>query len=158
MKKYYKVIFIGSMRQGSLFAQTFGVRGLVDLPDGRRFYAQTTTAYDMDRKCEIASPVPLIHFCDNALDALLWRDIVFEQERYVFEVRPIGDVVKSVCNDKNGLYQCGAPGIELVKVIKEGELEQLAQREIADNPDAAIARYSRPCIRSRIHDLIQYGR
>ena len=153
MTMFYKVIYIGNMESHSFFCDTFGVRGLADLTRGRMFHADASRVQSQMPEYVIQSPVPLIHFCDNALDTLLWCKL-FGHVRYVFKIKPIGDVQRAVCNDNIGLYQCGAPGIELKRRISEEKLIKLARREVSRDIDAAVARYAAPSLQNYIRRLL----
>lgn len=157
MNRFYKVIFIGDMHSDSLFALTFGIHGLTDLKPGRKFMAtHKYTSVDIE-KYAIPSPVPLIHFCDNAVDTLLWRQI-FGHVRYVFEIQPIGPITYDICKDHNRLQQCGAPGIELKQLVTENGLINLAKAEMAVNPDRIINQYENPLIRQWLWRLYHGAR
>ena len=156
MGTYYKIIYLGHPFAKSFFADAFHINGLSDLWVGRHFCAApeyTQTLPDF----AIHAPYPVLHFSDNALDALFWRQL-FGHVRYVFEIKPIGQIYRECCRDSNGLYQCGAREIELVKLITEDGLIDLARDEISENTDDAISRYPVPYIQNYIRRLLRGGR
>ncbi len=156
MDTFYKIIYIGDAQNTSFFVDQFHIRGLSDLWTGRCFEA-TNICMSGSQECMIQAPYPVIHFCDNALDALLWRGL-FGHVRYVFEIEPIGQVFREKCNDQNGLYQCGARGIKLQKLITEDGLIKLAQAHVYKDPKASIDRYTNVAIKDYIYKLCRGGR
>lgn len=150
-KRFFKLIAV----QNSHFAETFGISEIEEINPGRRFiakgkpyewcqwYSKSGNAYP---RVSLQSPMPLIHFSDNAIDLLMWyykgMGVTSPyQEVYFFEIKPLSPVYKQRCNDKNELYQCGAQHIEVVQPLTMGDILRVADQEIQNNIDEIINRY-----------------
>lgn len=150
-KRFFKLIPV----QHSRFATTYNIRDVDDIYPGRRFVSRGKL-YDWcaifdnsgyrQRGLSIHYAVPLIHFCDNAIDLLMWYYVSMKQslpysEVYFFEIKPLAPVHKERCIDKDGLYQCGAHTIEIVKQLSFGDILRIADQEIDKKRDKIIKRY-----------------
>ncbi len=148
---FFKMITI----QGSHFAKVYNISEIDDIYPGRRFVSRGKPFEWCQNYSDsgiptpgitLQNPVPMIHFCDNAIDLLMWYRIGMKsispwQEVYFFEILPLSPVHKQTCNDKNKLYQCGAWHIEIIRQITIGEIFRIASQEIKDNIDEIINRY-----------------
>ena len=146
MAKYYKLI--------SLWPAGFGGRCKVsdwdELLPGHLFTCpgrdyKWCISEDLEPGVGILSEIPVFHFCDNALDTVLWHKYLSTRTPEFFtapyEIRPRTKVYKERSRDDVGLYQCGSYAIEIVRPITMGKLERRAIAEFESDPSAAIFRY-----------------
>ena len=141
--------------QNSRFVRTYKIADINDVYPGQRFVSRGKL-YEWCQKYSksgaaqpglaLQTQVPMIHFCDNAIDLLMWyyvgiQDALPYQEIYFFEIKPLSPVHKQRCNDKNKLYQCGAWHIEITQPLTMGDILRLADQEIQNNIDEIINRY-----------------
>jgi len=89
----------------------------------------------------IRATAPMIHFCDNAFDTMLWHSYAFADSSPIYEIKPLGQVIKQQCDDDCRLYQCGSHKIEIVHQIDKHEMFERAVSEFLQNPKAKIAMY-----------------
>ena len=149
-KHFFKMI----ITQGSRFADAYNIMHVEDILPDQVFRAQGKpfewcVRFDASGQVCPGVPVfsqePVIHFCDNAIDLLMWYykgwDGPVYNETYFFEVEPIGAIYKNQCNDKNHFWQCGANKIKIVRQVSFGELLRVASDEIKQNLDEIINRY-----------------
>lgn len=151
MTKYYKIIFLPD----SMFARQYGLSEEYDIMPGQRFTAhgkkyewccKTDKKGFVEDKVSICTADPVIHFCDNAIDALLWADLLNrtnadEKYGYFYEVQPLGHIYKQQCNDNDGYFQCGAHRIEILRRVSNKEMLRLGAQEIDENASGIIQRY-----------------
>lgn len=150
-KRFFKMIAV----QNSHFAHTYNISDINDIYPGQRFVSrgkrfEWCQSYSKSGAARpgvtLQTRAPMIHFCDNAIDLLMWYYIGMGitspyQEIYFFEIKPLSPVHKQRCNDKNKLYQCGAWHIEITQPLTMGDILRLADQEIQNNIDEIINRY-----------------
>lgn len=115
MHKYYKII-----TDNSHFADEYGVADVSAIQSGAKFTANAP----FDKTVCIKSDVPVIHFSETAFETLLWYEILTKptDKIAIYEITPVGKIVKQKCDDFRGLTQCGAPTIQIDKQISLEEL------------------------------------
>lgn len=150
-KRFFKMIPV----QNSRFVRTYNIADINDVYPGQRFVSrgkpyEWCQIYSKSGAAQpglaLQTQVPMIHFCDNAIDLLMWyyvgiQDALPYQEIYFFEIKPLSPVHKQRCNDKNKLYQCGAWHIEITQPLTMADILRLADQEIQNNIDEIINRY-----------------
>ena len=141
--------------QNSHFASMYNISEIEELYHGRRFVSrgkrfEWCQKYSKSGRASagltLQTDIPMIHFCDNAIDLLMWyykgmSPVSPYQEIYFFEIKPLSPVHKQRCNDKNKLYQCGAWHIEIVQPLTMGDILRAADLEIQQNMEEIINRY-----------------
>lgn len=122
MAKYYKII-----TDNSHFADEYNIADVTAVPFGARFTANRPFDTDV---C-IKSTVPVIHFSETAFETLIWYEILTKptDKIAIYEVMPLGRVIKQQCSDFRNLNQCGAQSIQIGKQVS---LEYLVRRAKQD--------------------------
>ncbi len=115
MPKYYKII-----TDNSHFAGEYNIADVSALPFG----AQFTANRPFDTEVCIKSDVPVIHFSETAFETLLWYEILTKptDKIAIYEVTPVGKIVRQQCDDFRGLTQCGAPTIQIGRRVSLEDL------------------------------------
>ena len=148
---FYKMILM----QSSFFVRAYGIAEPEELCPGRVFRAHgrpmewclgTDNNGDTVPRVCMFNRQPLIHFCDNMIDMLMWYwvgmdDCPSYREVYFYEVIPSVPYYKKQCTDDNALYQCGARAIRIKRQLSTGDVMRIALKEINKNPDEIINRY-----------------
>lgn len=119
----------------------FGITKWAEYTPGRRFVAkQVGTNFDA---FAVRAPEPIFHFCDNAVDILMWYWEVFDfgLDVHFVEIKPVGTVYKNRANDETALWQCGVNKFEFVRHTTIKEVAQDACREIDAKRSEIISRY-----------------
>ena len=118
MAKYYKII-----TDNSHFAGEYNIADVTAVPLGARFTAHRP----LDTDVCIKSDVPVIHFSETAFETLIWYEILTKptDKIAIYEVIPLGRVIKQECPDFKKLNQCGAQSIQIGKQVS---LEDLVRR------------------------------
>lgn len=150
-KRFFKLV----MMQSSFFVGDYGIDCPEDIYPQQVFAAKGTPrkwctwedehGFINPRVC-LWNEKPLIHFCDNAIDMLMWYwvgmdDMPSYQEVYFYEIIPCVPYYKGRCIDNNDLFQCGATHIRIKKQLSTGDVMRIALSEIDKNPDEIINRY-----------------
>ncbi len=135
--KYYKIV-----HPASPFCYiTSRCYSAKNIPYGSIFYAQNTDADGY----YIKSDKPVLHFCDNAFDTMLWHSIFPipgpEYEPYFYEITPLDDIIKERCLDEYSFFQCGAYKIEFLHQIPKSEMFARALAEFNANRPEKIKMY-----------------
>lgn len=161
MVRYFKLIPMKYSR----FVKTYNIGDVEEIWPGRRFVSRGMP-YDWcaifdnsgyrNPGVTIQSVVPMIHFCDNVIDLLLWYFVSLKSclpytEVYFFEVKPLSKVYKQQCNDKDGLWQCGAHTIEIVQQLDFGDVLRLANQDIDNKIPTIIKQYPQHNILKLVH-------
>ena len=122
MTKYYKII-----TDNSHFAGEYNIPDVTAVPIGAKFTANAPS----DKSVCIKSDVPVIHFSETAFETLLWYEILTKptDKIAIYEITPIGRVIRQQCDDFRGLTQCGAPTIQIVNHVS---LEDLGRQVNTD--------------------------
>ena len=150
-KRFFKMVAL----QNSRFVKDFDISEIDEIYPGRQFTAKGkpyewcqwySKSGNPNPKVSLQTNVPMIHFSDNTIDLLMWYYVGMRfsspyQEVYFFEIKPMSQVHKQRCNDKNNLYQCGAQRIEIVQQVTMGDIFRIANQEIQNNTDEIINRY-----------------
>lgn len=150
-KRFFKLV----MMNYSYFTDTYNITSPEDLYPTRRFYARGRRfdwCSHTDADGFLAPDVcvwnahPLIHFCDNAIDMLMWYWVGMDDypsfsEVYFYEIVPSLPYYKERCNDKNQFFQCGARAIQVIRQLSTGDVMRIAAREIESDMDEIIHRY-----------------
>lgn len=151
MTKSYKMMWRDPFIIDGLSA-AFNITDFKEYTPGRQFVAKFKDTYE---RFGVLASVPVFHFCDNALDILMWywevMDFFEDTEKTIhfFEIKPHGKVYKNRVPDETRLWQCGCNKIEIVKETTLAQVAQDACKEIAQNPTEIIARYPH-------YDMIAY--
>lgn len=118
MSRYYKII-----TDNSHFADEYNIADVTAVPFGARFTANKPFDTDV---C-IKSTVPVIHFAETAFETLIWYEILTRptDKIAIYEITPLGRVVKQECPDFKKLTQCGAQTIQFGNRVS---LEELIHR------------------------------
>mgnify|MGYP003307134257 CR=1 FL=1 len=149
--RFFKLI----MMQDSFFADTYNIDSPDDIYPGQCFFAkgkqfEWCTHTDSIGFCHpkvcLWNEWPLIHFCDNAIDLLMWYKIGLHDENwfreiYFYEITPSLPYYKERCKDKNRLFQCGARGIKIIRHLTMDDVLRIAKKEINNNIEEIINRY-----------------
>ncbi len=150
-RRFFKLI----MMQKSYFADTYDIHSPYDINPGQCFFAKgkrfdwcqyiDDNGFSHPKVC-VWNEQPQIHFCDNAIDLLMWYIVGLGEanwfnEVYFYEIIPMLPYCKQRCNDKNNLFQCGAPGIKIVRQLTIGDVFRIANKEIKKNIKEIINRY-----------------
>ena len=129
MAKYYKII-----TNNSHFADEYNIQDVTSIAPGTEFKAHTSH----DPTDWITPGIPLIRFAETAFMTLLWYELLTKQtdEIAIYEVTPLGRVIKQKSPDKWGLMQCGAQSIQIGKQISLETLishikQEFKQRKLA---------------------------
>jgi len=131
MKHYYKIIWPVTQKI---------------TPDTAPVIGQQIIASSGWTPCGIVAPEPVFHFCDNAIDCLMWYwefNGAFDCNgpTLFYEVKPNSSVYKSRCPDETQLYQCGANRITYVRRLTLPQIYFRAQLEVKRNRKEIITRY-----------------
>jgi len=92
--------------------------------------------------CGIVAPEPVFHFCDNAIDSLMWYwEFDYGDKMVFYEIKPNSCIYKSRCPDETQLYQCGANRITYIRRLTLPQMYLRALIEANKNRSEIIARY-----------------
>ncbi len=122
MKKYYKII-----TDHSHFADEYKINDVTAIPSGTHFRANVP----YDTEVTINASAPVIHFSESAFDTLMWQKILTRDKDIVaiYEIKPIGPVIKHICPDEFKLKQCGANEIQIGARVSADVLFERAKEE-----------------------------
>ena len=146
-KPYYSKSYKMTWRDDGLvdgLSSAFNIQDNKEYTPGRQFTAQYI---NRGSGFGVQAPVPIFHFCDNAVDTLMWYWEVFDFMDYdapvihFFEIKPLAPVFKNQAPDETMLWQCGTNKLE---IVRETSLQQVAKdacAEIEQNKSEIIARY-----------------
>lgn len=118
MTYYYKVI-----SENSHFKQEYNIDDIFAIPFGTVFYAHPQKT---ESSLPIKTDFPVLHFSDNAGDAVYWHIVLLGEmgdvplsNAVIYEITPIGPIIKEKISDHpdNHHSQCGAPAIRIEKQI-----------------------------------------
>lgn len=150
--KSYKMVWPAySLRDK--FSASFNIKNAAEYTPGRQFVAKPIG--DCFTGFCVHSKEAVLHFCDNAVDTLMWYWEVFDFIDYetpqitFLEIKPIGTVYRNQVPDETELWQCGVNKIEIVRHTDIKQVAQDACKEIEQNKDEIIARYP-------IHNMRRY--
>lgn len=146
MQKYYKII-----TERSYFRKIFTTDESLAVPYGTKVIASPYFIEDYEQKglkngrFYIQSDIPMLHFCDNAFDTMLWHSVLTHQndniQPVIYKIKPLTNVVKQRCADDIKLYQCGANIIEFMSPVLTDDMYELALAEFYENHQAKIDMY-----------------
>lgn len=122
MPKYYKII-----TNNSHFADEYGISDVAAIANGTEFKAHTS-----HRPTDWITPgIPMIRFAEGAFTTLMWYELLTKQtdEIAIYEVTPLGRVIKQKSPDKYGLMQCGCQSIKIGKQVSLEELVRQVKRD-----------------------------
>ena len=131
-----------------------GVTGGFDIKDfkeytpGRQFVAKGS--HEPHGPFGIRTNVPVFHFCNNAVDTLMWYWEVFDFMDWdkptpaiqFFEIKPLDKIYRSRVNDETMLWQCGTNKFEIVRHTNLKNVAEDACKEILHDTAEIICRYS----------------
>ena len=129
--KYYKIVTPYSFFTD--FYKNTVTQDVFNIPNGTILTApETPLQTPDDPKCLINTSC--FHFARGAFDTMLWhtRLIHHKLASQIYEIRPLGPVIKQRCADSIGIYQYGATQIKF-----------LNKQNIDDMYDHAIREYHR---------------
>ena len=141
--KSYKMMFKDKY-ESDCMTYGFNIKDMSEYAPGRQFVAKNKFNHS---RFGVDAPVPVFHFCDNAIDTLLWYWEVFDfmDEEYpvvnFFEIKPLAKVYKNRSPDELMLYQCGTNKIEIVRHTSLTEVATDAMREIENGFINIILKY-----------------
>lgn len=149
MQTYYKII-----TRYSYFSKIYPVDDSLYIPCGTKVIASSPFVDDYKAKgienghYYIESEKPMIHFCDNAFDTVLWYSALSNiisatmlMTAAFYEIKPLTEIIKQRCNDDVKLYQCGANMIEFLSQVPMDTLYERALAEFHKNHQAKIDMY-----------------
>lgn len=147
MSTYYKVV-----SQSTYLKRIYDADDVFNIPTGTKITASAPFLefYDKDRKNgRFYIDRPVVHFCDNAFDTMLWYNIFYkisiakhhDTMPVVYKIIPISDVIKERCHDNHQFYQCGAHIIEFKEKVALDTMFKLALVEFLDNPEEKTSMY-----------------
>lgn len=131
---FYKIIV-----KNYPFEKVYRIKDINNIPSGKIFEARIPF-----REGAYISDTPVIHFCDNAFDTMLWHNILiadWESEPVFYEINPLTRIIKQKCDDNIGLFQCGASCIQFIKRISVDNMYEKALAEYNKNPQDKITMY-----------------
>jgi len=114
MKTYYKTV-----TQRSFLKRIYHFDDCGKIPCDTILQAQMFFFDDNKQRVKIQSKFPVMHFTDNALDGLLWFLRLTDHqvwEATIYVVQPLTPIVKQICRDSAGFYQCGA---EIIRIDRQ---------------------------------------
>ena len=144
---YYSKSYKMTWRDGNIIdglTSAFNIQDKKEYTPGRQFTAKHT---GRNTGFGVRAPVPIFHFCDNAVDTLMWYWLVFDFLDFdaptinFFEVKPLSDVYKNRAPDETCLWQCGTNKLEIVCQTSLAQVARDAMLEIQENKAEIIARY-----------------
>jgi hypothetical protein len=149
MQKHYKII-----TRYSYFSKIYTVDDSLYIPFGTKVIASSPFVDDYETRgienghYYIEAEEPVIHFCDNAFDTMLWHNTLSNlisktllMESAIYEIKPLTKVIKQRCNDDVQLYQCGANMIEFLARVPADTMYERALSEFHQNHHAKIDMY-----------------
>ena len=145
--KSYKMMWLS--KQGIIDGTTngFKIKSMSEYFPGRQFVAKSDPDRPTLNRFGVIANEPVFHFCDNAVDTLMWYWEVFsfldDQEPTInfFEIKPLSRFFKNRAPDETMLFQCGTNSFEIVKQTNIQCVAQDACKEIENNPQRIIDRY-----------------
>ncbi|MBQ8686336.1 MAG: hypothetical protein IJ517_01080 [Alphaproteobacteria bacterium] len=145
--KSYKMMWLTKMGLGDQTTTGFNIKSMSEYFPGRQFVAKGNPARPTSNRFGVIANEPVFHFCDNAVDTLMWYWEVFsffDDEGPIinfFEIKPLAKVFKNRAPDETMLYQCGTNSFEIVKRTNIQCVAQDACKEIENNHQKIIDRY-----------------
>lgn len=146
MQTYYKII-----TQRSYFRKIYETDDSLHVPYGAKVIASPYFIQDYAQKgikdghFYIQSDIPMIHFCDNAFDTMLWYSALTHKielvQPIIYKIKPLTSVIKQRCADDAQLYQCGANAVEFLSPVSTDDMYELALSEFHKNHSAKIDMY-----------------
>ncbi len=151
--KSYKMVWpeAGPLKDGLSWSCNFDK--MSQFYPGQVFLAKR--AENHSNRFGVLAQKPVFHFCDNAVDTLLWFWEVFDcldDDKPVvnfLEIKPMGRIYKNQAPDETQLWQCG---VNQFKVMRKVDIKRVAQdacKEIEHSYQEIIARYPH-------YDMIEY--
>ena len=143
LTKSYKMVWPSASTPDGL-SHAFNIKDLKEYTPGRQFVAESKYNFN---HFGIQAPTPVFHYCDNAVDTLMWYWEVFnffddlEPTIHFFEIQPHGKIYKNRAPDETMLWQCGCNKIEIIKEISMQQLMTDAYKEIQQKQEEIITRY-----------------
>ncbi len=141
--KSYKMMWDdGKLKDGLTLG--FKIKNMNEYTPGRQF---TATGSAAPMRFGVIAPNAIFHFCDNAVDTLMWYWLVFDFLDFdaptvnFFEVKPLDSVYKNRAPDETYLWQCGTNKLEIVCKTSLAQVARDAMMEIQQNRAEIIARY-----------------
>ncbi len=133
-QKYYKIVAKHTMFYP--VARIQGIHDIATIPLGSICYAYKPFK---PNDVTIQYSQPVLHFCDNAFDVMLWASKMdsFAPTKFIYEITPLTDVIKQRCPDITNLYQCGAYKIRFENSISE---QNMFDKAIFEYENAKIAK------------------
>lgn len=144
MQKYYKII-----TEKSWFKKIYDFKDVSDIPYGTMVEAQEPFSndpqYTIGKRKHWYIKQPVIHFCDNAFDTMLWQPVLVgtlvPKKYQIYEIKPITPIVKEKCADEYGIYQCGAKKVEILGKMNDIDMYDLAVAEFHKDRSTKIDSY-----------------
>lgn len=141
MQKCYKIL-----TENSYFRKIYDTDNLARIPFGTKVIASAPFQEDYTGKINGHWYIdkPVIHFCDNAFDTMLWHGVLCgapANRSWIYEIKPLTAVFKEKCKDDIGLYQCGANIIEFHSLIPLDTMFDRAIEEFHQDHHAKIDMY-----------------
>lgn len=148
MKKYYKIV-----SQNTYLRRIYDLQSSFYIPNGTKITATAPFAdvYNSDnsKNGQFYINKPVMHFCDNAFDTMLWYNVFYRMAinkhhgiaPVVYEIKPITNVIKERCCDKNQIYQCGAHIIEFKAPVVVDNMLRRAVLEFLKEPEKKFEMY-----------------
>ena len=166
MQKHYKII-----TRYSYFSKIYPVDDSLYIPFGTKVIASSPFINDYESKgiinghYYIESEQPVIHFCDNAFDTMLWHSALSNlisttllMTSAIYEIKPLAKVIKQRCNDNIKLYQCGANKIEFLSQVSIDTMYERALAEFHQNHQAKIDMYPNLQMSKIIAAMVNHNR
>lgn len=156
MKKYYKII-----TSKSIFKDSYNILDIRSIPFGTRFVAQKPKN---PSRVILNSNMPVIHFCDSAVNTMLWYSFIFDgciepwllemvgicHDTCIYEIKPVSPVIYGVCRDEYHLYQCGANIVEFGEKIPVEQVVRNAVKEYKKHKIRMYTMYKHKIIKNQI--------
>ncbi len=145
-QKYYKIVGRG-FPFTCFIKRQYNLEKFESIPCG----TQISATEEFKGRLPIRVEMPIIHFTDNAFDAVLWKLIFQAKSSVIYEVEPKGQVIKQRCSDYYGVYQCGAKEIKIGRIVSNRKILRMALSEYCRNKKEITEMY--PNI--KIKDIIR---
>ena len=136
MQTCYKII-----TENAWFQRIYKTDDTLTVPFGTRVVASEPfvddESYETTKNGHWYINQPVIHFCDNAFDTMLWHSVligtIYQKKHQIYIVKPLTPIIKERCQDDMGFYQCGANTIKFLGKVDVNNMFDLAVADFREN-------------------------
>ena len=144
MQTYYKII-----TENAWFRRIYKMDDSLTVPFGTQVVASEPfvddESYTTGRNGRWYIDKPVIHFCDNAFDTMLWHRVltgtIRPKKHQIYQIKPLTPIIKERCSDDLGFYQCGANKIEFLGKVDVNDMFDLAVADFRENHNEKMKAY-----------------